>query len=140
MTQLPRGFRWRRPTLDDAEAILELVARRNTALVGFADFTLDEVRDAFNEHGFDPNVDAWLIQSDDIVVGYGWVFGKGDTGMADVDVFADDDAVADWLWDQVLLRSAEIGAKSGHDHVTVDIGIYQTDAIQQSRASSRGLN
>jgi hypothetical protein len=45
MTELPSGCRWRRPTLDDAEAIHGFVARRNTALVGFADITLDEVRD-----------------------------------------------------------------------------------------------
>jgi ribosomal protein S18 acetylase RimI-like enzyme len=60
--------------------------------------------------------------------------------MVDIDVFADDDAVADWLWEQVLCRAVEIGAKSGHDRVTVDIGIYQTDAVQQSRARSRGLD
>jgi hypothetical protein len=45
MTELSSGYRWRRPTLDDAEAILELVARRNTAVVGFADVTLDDIRD-----------------------------------------------------------------------------------------------
>lgn len=141
MTELPGGFRWRRPTLDDAEAIVGLLAPRNTALVGFADITLDEVRDAFAEPGFDPTVDGWLIHDDaGAVAGYAWAFGKGDTDMVDIDVFADDDAVADWLWDQVLRRSVEIGAKWGNDRVTVDIGIYQTDAVQQSRARSRGLN
>lgn len=141
MTELPLGCRWRRPTLGDAEAILELVARRNTAVVGFADFTLDEVRDSLTEPGFDPTVDGWLIHDrEGAVAGYAWAFGKGDTDMVDIDVVAEDDAAADWLFDQALRRSVEIGAKSGHDRVTVDIGIYQTDAMQQSRARSRGMN
>ena len=110
ITELPLGCRWRRPTLEDAEAILELVARRNTAMVGFADFTLDEVRDELVQPGFDPTVDGWLIHDDaGAVVGYGWAFGKGDTDMVDIDVVADD-AVADWLWDEVLRRAVEMGA------------------------------
>jgi hypothetical protein len=32
--------------------------------------------------------------------------------MVDIDVIADADDLADWLWDQVLRRSVEIGAKS----------------------------
>jgi ribosomal protein S18 acetylase RimI-like enzyme len=140
MTELPSGYCWRRPTLADAAAILELVARRNTAMVGFADFTLDEVRDELVQPGFDPSVDAWLIHDGaGAVVGYGWAIGKGDTDMVDIDVVADD-AVADWLWDRVLRRAVEMGAKSGHDRVTVDLGIYQSDVGQQSRAKSRGLS
>jgi hypothetical protein len=63
-TEPPGGHRWRRPTLDDAEAIYELVARRNTAVVGFADTTLADVRDGLTEPGFDPAVDGWLVHDD----------------------------------------------------------------------------
>ena len=139
-TGLPSGHGWRRPTLDDAEAILGLLTEHNCALVGFADVTLDDVRDELSEPGFDPKVDGWLI--DDLagaVVGYGWVYGKGVSDMVDVDVIAVDDAVADWLWSHVLARAVEMGARAGHHSVRVDIGIYQTDVRQQARASWRGF-
>jgi ribosomal protein S18 acetylase RimI-like enzyme len=138
--ELPSGCRWRRPTLDDAEAILELVTDHNTALVGFGDVTLDDIRDELADPGFDPTADAWLIHdSAGNVAGYGWAYGKGVSAMVEVDVVAGDAAVADWLWAQVLGRAVEMGAKAAHDTVTVDIGIYQTDGSQQARARSRAF-
>lgn len=138
--ELPSGCSWRRPTLDDAEAILGLIAAHHTAVVGFADFTLADVRDELTDPGFDPTVDGWLVHDGaQAVVGYGWAYGKGESDMVDVDVLADDDAVADWLWARVLGRAVAIGAKAGHDTVRIDVGIYQTDAVQQARATSRGF-
>ena len=140
VTELPAGCRWRRPRLEDAESILGLVAAHNTAAVGFADCTLDEMRDGLNEPGFDPNLDGWLVHdSSRTVVGYAWAFGRGESDLIDVDVFAPDDAVADWLWERALGRAAELGAAAGHATIRVDVGIYQADAIQQRRAAAQGF-
>jgi hypothetical protein len=46
------GYTWRRPTGEDAEAIFALVSARNTDVIGFADFTLDDTRDMLSEPGF----------------------------------------------------------------------------------------
>jgi mycothiol synthase len=138
--ELPGGYRCCRPTLDDAEAILALISEYNGAFVGFADFTLDDVRDGLTEPGFDPTVDGWLVHgSGGTVAGYGWAYGKGGSDMVDIDVVAGDAAVADWLWARALERAAEIGAKAGRDLVSVDIGIYQTDVTQQARAKARAF-
>ena len=131
-TDLPRPWRWRRPTLDDADAIYGLVAAHTSSLLGFADVTLDDVRDELGEPGFDPAADGWLVHADGRVAGHGWAYGKGDSGNVDVDVIAAADAVAEWLWRRVLRRAVEMGAKAGHDEVTVDVGIHQADAIQQA--------
>jgi mycothiol synthase len=140
MSQLPRGCRWRRPTADDAEAIFGLIATRNAALVGFADVTLDDIRDEFNEPGFEPSIDGWLIfDGAGLVAGYGWAVGKRGSDMVDVDVVAADDVVAEWLWARVLGRAAEVGSSGGHPTVRVDIGIYQSDVGQQARAQRHGF-
>jgi mycothiol synthase len=138
--ELPSVYCWRRPNLDDAEAILLLVSEHNTALVGFPDFTLDDVRDGLIEPGFDPAVDGWLVHdSGGVVAGYGWAYGKGVSDMVDVDVVAGEAEVADWLWARVLERAATMGATAGRDLINVDIGIYQSDVNQQARARRRGL-
>jgi ribosomal protein S18 acetylase RimI-like enzyme len=136
---LPVGFQWRRPGPPDAEAIYAVIERCNTPLVGAADITLDEVRDELCEPGFDPDQDAWLVtDADGVAVAYGWAFGKGTSDMVDVDLYADD-AIADWLWAQVLDRARALGAAAGHEAVTVDIPIYQTHDAQQARARALGF-
>ena len=139
MTELPGDCRWRRPTLVDAEAIFGLVAERNTALVGFPDVTLDDVRDELTEPGFDPGVDGWLVvDGSGAVTGYGWTMGKGASDLVDIDVIARDDVVAEWLWAQVLARAAAVGRR-GNGTVRVDIGIYQADEGKQARARDHGF-
>jgi ribosomal protein S18 acetylase RimI-like enzyme len=137
--ELPVGFRWRRPGIEDAAAIFAVIDRHNTPLVGSPDITLTEVRDELSEPGFDPRTDAWLVcdrAGEDVA--YGWAYRKSTSDQVDVDVYADD-AVAGWLWDQVLGRARALGAAAGHDAITVDIGIYQNDEAQQARARARGF-
>ena len=136
---LPVGFEWRRPGRQDAEAIFAVIDRHNTPLVGSPDITLAEVHDELSEPGFDPDSDAWLVGDDaGVDVAYGWAFRKGASDMVDIDVHADD-AVAGWLWTQVLARARALGAAAGHDAITVDIGIFQNDEAQQARARDRGF-
>ena len=140
ISELPDGCSWRRPNVDDAEAILDLVTKHNTALIGFADCTLDDLRDELTDPGFDAATDGWVVHDRaGNVVGYGAASAKGASEMVDLDLLSADEAVADWLWSQGLERAAEMGAKAGHDAVTVDVGIYQTDVAQQARATARGF-
>jgi ribosomal protein S18 acetylase RimI-like enzyme len=136
---LPDGYSWRRPTLDDAEAILRLVVDYNTAVVGIADFTLDDVRDQLTEPGFDPAADGWLVADGEGLRGYAWTFTEHTGEQASVDVTSLVDGVADWLWSETLRRAAESGAGAGHAEITVDAGIYQADTAQQARAAARGF-
>jgi mycothiol synthase len=136
---LPAGFHWRRPTLEDAGAILGVIARRNTPLVGSPDFTLVEVRDFLSHPGFDLSTSAWVVEGPDgSSVAFGWAHGKGAGDIVDIEVVADGE-VADWLWDRVLERGREIGSGAGHAEISVDVDIYQNDEAQQARARSRSF-
>lgn len=138
-TDLRSGFTWRRPTIDDAEPILEVMARHNTPLVGSADFTLSEVRDELVDARFDPAADLWLVCDEaGTAVAYGWALGAGTSDMVDI-AFYGPEVVAGWLWEQLLDRAREIGARSGHREIKVDVDIYQNDAAQQARARSYGF-
>ena len=138
-TELPSGFTWRRPRVDDAEVVLGVITRHNTPLVGSADFTLSEVRDELGYPGFDPSTNAWLVHDQvGTAVAYGFAHGKGASDLVDIVVYADGD-VAAWLWTEVLTLAREIGAASGHGEVNVDVGIYQNDDGQQTLARSRGF-
>ncbi|MDQ3293806.1 MAG: GNAT family N-acetyltransferase [Actinomycetota bacterium] len=141
-TDLPAGYRWRRPTPDDAKAIFDLVAARNTAILGFADLTLDDVSDELVEPGFDREADGWLVDDDSgALVGWGWAFRNGDSDLVNVDVLVGDHAeVAGWLWERVLERAAAIGAELGHARVDVDIGIYRDDEGQRAAAAVCGFS
>src|SRR6476620_3496382 len=95
--ELPVGYTWRRPTAEDAEAILALVSARNTDVIGFADFTIDDARDLLGEPGFDPTTDGWLVTDPaGALVGFGWA--RGDCQIVDIDVTTLDDVAADWLY------------------------------------------
>jgi mycothiol synthase len=62
---LPEQLSFRRPTAGDAEEIFALVAARNTAVVGFADYTLDDMVDELAEPGLDLDSDTWLVHDDE---------------------------------------------------------------------------
>ena len=135
---LPVGYTWRRPTGEDAEAIFALVSARNTDVIGFADFTLDDTRDMLSEPGFDPSTDGWLVTDPDgALLGFGWVF--GDCEIVDIDVIALDDAAAEWLLSNAVNRAAAIAAELGHDQAQVNIGIYRADEAQRARATALGF-
>jgi mycothiol synthase len=136
--ELPDGYTWRRPTTDDAEAICALVSARNTPVIGFADFTLDDTRDMLTEPDFDPTSDGWLVSDPDrALVGFGWAC--GDCHIVDIDVTAVDDVAAEWLFAKAVSRAAAIAAELGHDEAQVNIGIYRADEAQQARATALGF-
>lgn len=131
-TNLPAPERSiRPPELSDAETILELVAAYNTAIVGFADYTLDEVRDDLVEPGFDPTRDGWLVfEPSGRLAGYGWAYANGDSDRVDVDVITSDPELADRMFDLVSERAREMARERGHQQVTLDKGIYRVDPMR----------
>jgi len=136
-TDLSAGCTWRRPRIDDAQAIYDLVAARNTAIIGYPDCTLDDVRDELEEPGFDPEVNGWVVHDrGGALAGYGWAYGEGHSDVVNVDVVATDAAVADWLWSNVLERATAIGAALGHTEVKVDAGVYRVDEAQRTRVAA----
>jgi hypothetical protein len=93
---LPEGYSSRPPQLSDAEALFELISACNTAVIGFADYTLDDMADELVEPGFDLETDAWLVYSGEELTGYGNVFGKGDRSLIDVGIVTLDPVIDVW--------------------------------------------
>ena len=82
MTELA-GFNIRAPSPGDAEAVNDLVAALDTAVQGFTDSTVEDIRDEWND--LDLGNDAWLVEdARGLVVGYASVELRGeDTLVAD---------------------------------------------------------
>jgi mycothiol synthase len=137
---LPAGFSERAPRLADAEAILELVTAYNTPIVGFADYTLDDVRDELVEPGFDIDEDGWLVfDGSGALVGYGWACRDGSSDIVNVDAVAEDPQVARWLLERTLDRARAIGREHRYPQVTVDQGIYRANEPMRELSSAYGF-
>ena len=140
MDALPAGHTVRPPHPDDAELILGLVHAYTTAVIGFADYTLDDMRDELARPGFDLERDAWLVlDASGAPVGYATANGKSGSDEVDVDVVSADPAIADWLFTRVLDRAREIGRAGGYDKVAVDQGVYRDDTALQARVRALGF-
>jgi mycothiol synthase len=139
---VPAGYTVRPPEPTDAEIILELVSAYNSAIVGIADHTLDEVRDELADPGVDLTHNAWLaFDPDRRLVGYGWANANanGDSDVVDIDVLASNAATADWLLDRSIERALQMGRERGHAKVTLHKGIYREDLGMRPRLERRGF-
>lgn len=137
---LPAGHTARPPRLDDAEAVLALVHAYTTAVVGFADYTLDDVKDELTRPGADPERDAWLVLDPaGAPVGYAMA-DRASGGRVDVDVVSTDPAVTDWLFARVLDRARAMGREDGHAEVTASHGVYRDDVSLRDRVTALGFH
>ena len=136
---LPARHTVRPPTKDDAKAAFELVAAANTAVIGFADYTLDDMVDELTDPGFAAETDGWLVFDGDRLAGYGSVFGKGDHHQLAIDVIAPDPAVVTHLLGEVIRRSREIAQAYGHASVLLDIGVYRADETRRAWLAEHGF-
>ncbi|WP_329476011.1 GNAT family N-acetyltransferase [Kribbella sp. NBC_01484] len=136
---LPDTHTVRPPTKDDAEAVFDLVAAANTAVIGFADYTLDDMIDELTDPGFEPETDGWLVFDGNRLVGYGSVFGKGDHHQLAIDVITADPAVMGYLLGEITRRSREIADAFGHSSVLLDIGVYRADEFRAAWLAENGF-
>lgn len=69
--QLPAELILRAPTLDDAQAVADLIAAIDIDLTGEADISVNEINDEWNDSNLNLATDAWVVTTPDgEVVGY----------------------------------------------------------------------
>ncbi len=143
MTELPEGWRTRRPTLEDVPAILRLVHASDIAAVGEPDFTAEEVREALTAPHTDPARDCWLAlePAGEIV---GWAYPHNASA-------GDRDFIEAYVWPErglpalrpllalVLARATERGREFGHDPYTVRAGAIPTEQPWISALTDAGF-
>ncbi|MFI6901473.1 GNAT family N-acetyltransferase [Nonomuraea sp. NPDC050394] len=134
--------RIRRPQIEDAAAIHDLVSACDQAVLGRVDTTLEDIADELVEPEFDRDTDGWLAEdSDGRPVGWAWACRKGDSDNVDVEVLVrpGTEGLSAGLWALVLGRAKEIAAELGHRGATVDIGVYRADEPKQAEARAKGF-
>src|SRR4051794_22023704 len=65
MSDLSSRFAGRRPTPDDATGVFEVVAARDTADIGYPDYSVEDAREELAEPGVDLERDAWVATDAD---------------------------------------------------------------------------
>jgi mycothiol synthase len=132
---LPAGHSWRPATVDDAAAIQAFVAELETALLGYPNCTLDDIRDQLTEPGLTIEADTWLVfAADGTLAGWSWTYSRGGDYL-DLDVVTVVPAIRDWLFDQTLTRVAALARAEA----TLDIGIYRANTAMSEAAAARGF-
>jgi len=134
---LPDDYTVRPPQPGDAEAMFEMLAAYNTAVVGFADCTLEETAYCIGEPGFERTTDGWLVLAEDgQPAGYATARGAGDRQVIGIEVASLDPEVAAWLLEQTMLRAREMARERGHAEVTIDAFVYRADELLRALLSA----
>ncbi len=143
MTELPEGWRTRRPTLDDVPEILRLCHASDIAAVGEPDFTAEDVREGLTGPHTDPARDCWLAldPAGEIV---GWAYPNNATGR-------DRDFIEVYVWPErgvpalrpllalMLERVTQRGREFGHDPYTVRAGAIPSERAWISALTDAGF-
>jgi mycothiol synthase len=131
MSELPRGWYARRPTLDDVPEILKLAHASDVAAVGEPDFTTEEVREALTGPNTDMARDCWVVvdENGDIV---GWAYPdnstRGPREFIEVYIWPGRGVPAlRPLLGLMLERVTERGRALGHDPYEVRAGAIPTE-------------
>ncbi|HEX4817703.1 MAG TPA: GNAT family N-acetyltransferase [Nonomuraea sp.] len=149
---------FRRPRVDDAVALYELIAAYETAVLGAPDTTVEDVRDELVEPGFDRDRDGWLAEDTaGRLLASAWACPNGDSDLVDVDVIVRpggeglteglsgglsgslSERLAEELWALVTGRARELAAERGHDRATLHVGVYRADHGKQATAREQGF-
>lgn len=137
---LPPGLTSRRPGApgDEAPAVFALVAACNEAVIGFADWTLDDAVEQLGEPGFDPTRDGWLVHdAGGALVGFGCVRHEGDDQVG-AELFTVDDRPAEWLLAEITARADELARSAGHHAATIVFGVYREDDTRRALLAEHG--
>ena len=137
---LPDRFTVRPPEPSDAEAMFDMLAAYNTAVVGFADCTLEETAYCIDRPGFDRTTDGWLVLDEDgLPAGYATALGEGDAAVIGVEVASQDPAVAAWLLAQTIRRARAMASERGNTEVTIDAFVYRDDEPLSALLADHGF-
>ncbi|BCJ54020.1 hypothetical protein Asp14428_54950 [Actinoplanes sp. NBRC 14428] len=131
MTELPPGWRTRRPTLDDVPEILALAQASDIAAMGEPDFTAEDVREGLTCPHTDMTRDCWVALDPDGAI-RGWAYPhNADRGPRDfLEVYVWPELGVPALRPLLALmlgRAAERGAEFGHETYTVRAGAVPTE-------------
>lgn len=143
MTELPDGWSVRRPTLDDAPAILKLAHASDIAAVGYPDYTAEEVREALTEPNTDLARDVWVaLDAGGRIVG--WTYPGNATGenrdFVEVYVWPGDGVPAMRpLLELILARVAERKIEFGHETYEVRAGAVPTETAYIDLLTEHGF-
>lgn len=150
----PDGFDARRPTIDDLESILRLTQACDVAVLGFGDWSADEVREQLKSRRGPAGTHHWVV-TDRRLDGQGdgeggrivgWVWSTDQSGGAiDVDWFVDPalarspyHLVTGWLvW--AVLGDIETRARAdGRTSVRLETGAYQAHTERRQELIALG--
>jgi len=141
-TALPEELTWRRPGAaeEEAAAVFALVAACNEAVIGNADWTLDDAVEQLGEPGFDAERGAWLVHdATGALVGFACLRPEGE-GIVGAEVFAGDDRVVAWLLGELTARADELARDEGAGSATIDMGVYRQDDARRSLLTAHGFS
>jgi len=128
---LPRGHRVRRQSPDDTAAILAVAQANDIAVLGYPDFSTDDVEEILGSPHVDAEEDTWVVTDrDDVVVGWAFIDAPPGGERTQFDVYAEPRAhsgVRGALLDAVVARGAERATRQGLTTVTLDVGVVRGD-------------
>ncbi len=139
---LPPGYSARRPTRDDAEAILAVVHAAERDVLGRDDSTLAEVRELFGLSRTPPETDHWLVQQGDVAAAWGIVTDDYGGEQIDIDVYVDPvhpSEVREALLDVVLDRAREHARNRESGEVITSAGVIAGDEPYAAALRARGF-
>jgi mycothiol synthase len=109
-----------------------MLAADNTAVVGFADHTLEEIAYCIVEPGFERMTDGGLCSPRTVCRPATRPRSARDYEVIGIEVASLDPAVAAWLFEQTMRRAREMGRDHGHAEITVDAFVRLGD-VRRSR-------
>jgi ribosomal protein S18 acetylase RimI-like enzyme len=127
LPELPKGLHLRRPALEDAEPVAELMCATDIEEMGHAETDANDVRDEWSQPRFDRDKDAWIVVGNDRQLhGYGWVWDKVPDREMIGDIYIRPGSPREELYDALLarieVRAAEhIAAAPAGDEVTLGL-------------------
>ena len=124
---------------DDLADVVALLLASDFAVVGFKDFTDDEIATELAREGIEHR--GWYARQG-ALVGYAWVQRMEDSEKVEIDVYVHPDhdsdlghVIVEWLVD----RGRALAADAGHPEVMLDLAIYRQDARIRSWLEPAGF-